>query len=329
MRRYKWNDERIQVAVEQYAAGEAIQRIAEDMGVSSANVAQVLKEKGVWKRRQANLTTEQWSEAVRAYKDGELVKDIAKKLHKHPATLSSRLVREVGKREKKYAGRRKYRVNEIYFDEIATEKQAYWLGFLAADGTIVLKDHVGVVAMSLQFRDKDILEKFKRDLESEHPLSKTRKVVGGKVYRGWRIDIGSIRMARRLYEIGVIPNKTRRLDWAKVVKDLPPQLVRHFIRGYSDGDGCWYYNKKHGLQWSIVSGSRKFVSGLKQHLVAQVGLGDVKIHRRKKNHLVQWCGDIQLARVYHYLYDEAIVYMERKQLKAEVGLNGMRQNTAV
>ena len=63
---------------------------------------------------------------------------------------------------------RKYHVNSNYFDTINTEGKAYWLGFLFADAAV--HPNRPSVALSLAMRDVDHLKKFKRYLNSGHPI---------------------------------------------------------------------------------------------------------------------------------------------------------------
>lgn len=41
-------------------------------------------------------------------------------------------------------------------------------------------------------------------------------------------------------------------------QQIPNDLIRHYIRGYFDGDGCIFYNKTHsGLYVSVVTASKQ------------------------------------------------------------------------
>ena len=60
-------------------------------------------------------------------------------------------------------GRRKYQLDECYFDEIDTPNKAYILGFLCADGTN--NRDKGTVSMTLEEGDFDILEKIRKEIK--------------------------------------------------------------------------------------------------------------------------------------------------------------------
>ena len=61
----------------------------------------------------------------------------------------------------------KFTVNHDSFNSIKTEEQAYWLGFMYADGYV----SSGYVGLSLAVRDSFHLEKFKSFLNSNHNIN--------------------------------------------------------------------------------------------------------------------------------------------------------------
>ena len=56
------------------------------------------------------------------------------------------------------------------FNKIETEKQAYWLGFLYADGCVSYQNWNNQIELSLQERDLHHLEKFRSFIENDKPL---------------------------------------------------------------------------------------------------------------------------------------------------------------
>ena len=60
---------------------------------------------------------------------------------------------------------RKYALNESFFSKIESEKQAYWLGFIAADGNI--RQDGLCLTIELARRDREHLAKFLLDIGSE------------------------------------------------------------------------------------------------------------------------------------------------------------------
>lgn len=119
---------------------------------------------------------------------------------------------------------RKKNVNllEDYFETIDTNEKAYWLGWLITDGCI----YDTCISISLQARDKHILEEFEKDLH----LTDCIKPFNGKYYR---FEFWSKKMVNDLAKYGIVRNKTFTVDLPKLDDDLMPSL----LRGCLDGDG--------------------------------------------------------------------------------------------
>lgn len=64
----------------------------------------------------------------------------------------------------------RHKYNKKYFDVINTEAKAYFLGLLYADGCNVQNPNTGEISITLQEKDRDILEKLKQEIESDYPL---------------------------------------------------------------------------------------------------------------------------------------------------------------
>jgi DNA modification methylase len=112
---------------------------------------------------------------------------------------------------------RKYALSETYFDDISSEEQAYWFGFLWGDGsTDETRLRVGLSEV-----DKDHLEKLKQCLGSEHPLRYD------EVRKAYFLEIRSVRLAESL----------RKAGFRQGLPSMPEALKRHFVRGLFDADG--------------------------------------------------------------------------------------------
>lgn len=123
-------------------------------------------------------------------------------------------------------------VNENIFENIDTEEKAYWLGFMFADGCINRTSDR--IELSLKEEDYDHIKKFKNFLESEHSIGKKSKTIKDKTYISYRLGITNKKLKQDLISHGCVPNKTKILKFPKLKKEF----IKHFIRGYLDGDGC-------------------------------------------------------------------------------------------
>ena len=128
------------------------------------------------------------------------------------------------------------RFNCKKFDIIDTEEKAYWLGFLMADGNI--SSDLRKVELGLQACDVAHLHKFNRFMECEdnnvhyHP-----KITESKVFDGYRWSMTSEHLCTILNSYGCTPKKSLTLKFPNVDIFKSKDLIRHFIRGYVDGDG--------------------------------------------------------------------------------------------
>ena len=65
--------------------------------------------------------------------------------------------------------KKKYQLDENCFEKVETQEQAYWLGFLYADGT-----NTGVsISLRLQERDREVTEEFRKFLKTDSPRTPT------------------------------------------------------------------------------------------------------------------------------------------------------------
>lgn len=147
--------------------------------------------------------------------------------------------------------RREYILDETYFEKIDTEGKAYFLGLLYADGSV--NKEKNDIVLSLQEKDSYILEKFKTELSSTRPLVFIDKQSKNKNWQNSiKFIVSSKKMKLDLIRLGCHPNKTFTLQFP-TEEQVPSHLLRHFIRGYFDGDGCLYIGKNNECEFSIVS----------------------------------------------------------------------------
>jgi hypothetical protein len=141
-------------------------------------------------------------------------------------------------RSPREAARRKYTMKHDYFHTIDTPMKAYFLGFLAADGCMTNPQKSNVsryVRLSIQERDREIVEKLARELETDAPLRRTHSSYKGGSF--WFVDLqmNSVQMYEDLEMHGLHPGKSWTL---KPPYGVPDELLHDFVRGFFDGDGC-------------------------------------------------------------------------------------------
>ncbi|MBI2113353.1 MAG: LAGLIDADG family homing endonuclease [Candidatus Wildermuthbacteria bacterium] len=108
---------------------------------------------------------------------------------------------------------------------------AYVLGFIAADGSLI-KNKRGAHFLEIQSIDEELLFGIRKVLKSDLLIG--QYIPKNKKWRKrFRLQIGSKKMYQDLTKLGIVPNKEYRL----VMPSMPTLFLRHFIRGYFDGDG--------------------------------------------------------------------------------------------
>lgn len=207
---------------------------------------------------------------------------------------------------------KKYNYNENYFEEIDTEEKAYWLGFIAADGSIV--NNGSVLEISLKQSDRNHLIKFANAIGETDRMVKDRnqKCSNGKYYPTSRISVCSSTMINHLAKYGIVQNKGFNLVFPNFLKE---ELLRHYLRGYFDGDGSISTNGKNR------NGSPKYAlnliateSFLEDFMTWLNHLGVSKIKLQNKNKMKVWnkVGINQIRIILSYLYDNCTIYLDRK-----------------
>jgi hypothetical protein len=154
------------------------------------------------------------------------------------------------------SGKRVYSVNKKFFREWSPN-MAYILGFTCADGCV----HGRTLSWELSNKfpsDKLLLERFSKELDSNYQVEERLK--------SYRLRINSTFLVRYLERLGIVPNKTKILKFPKV----PKNLLRHFIRGFLDGDG-WISmrnsRKSNEINLGFTNGSKIFMKSL----IKQIG----------------------------------------------------------
>lgn len=112
-----------------------------------------------------------------------------------------------------------------YFQNITTSTQAYWLGFIAADGNVQWTTKNKCLSIGLAKKDKSHLLKFINDIEYDKQLSERKQ--------SFRITIYSKKLVEGLITQGIGPRKSLSLlPWRG-----PLEFMRDYWRGLFDGDG--------------------------------------------------------------------------------------------
>lgn len=196
------------------------------------------------------------------YQEGKTAKEISSLLGLKYHQPVYNYFRKKGWERNGKSGKRIYNVNENFFKCINTEEKAYILGFICADGHIE-KDRL-VITVSV--KDKDILEKIKKALNSNHPIKEVKREnpyqnTDRKKLSLLELKVNSVELVKSLFIMGLTTNKTYTLD-SSILKYIPKYLMRDFLRGYFDGDGNVFFGVRYtsGYKYNInVCGNEDFL----------------------------------------------------------------------
>lgn len=126
-------------------------------------------------------------------------------------------------------------------------------------------------------------------------------------------------LCNKLSEYGLSQAKTYTLQ----IPQLDYKLMRHFIRGYYDGDGCFSVTKRkdrteNSLIYQFnITGMENPLRKMQEHLINNVGVVDNGLKHRKSTIAVtiHYSGKNVCKRILDYLYQDATIYLQRKYNK--------------
>jgi hypothetical protein len=222
------------------------------------------------------------------------IKQTARKYHTDPTKLTKYILSQ---------GHRLTTFNENVFNNIDTEEKAYWLGFLYADGAMNKKQ--SSLELSLQVTDSSHIEKFIKFLECDRTVKKDS-------FR-CRFSASSKILYNDLNRLGCTFKKSFTIQFPQ----LPYVLIRHFIRGYFDGDGSITRARKTDSSYtsiSLCSGSSVFIKSIISEFNKHTN-SHCKQQGYKPNNAEVYviCLQNTLCKKFlNWLYEDSVIYLERK-----------------
>lgn len=307
--RHKAYDEAKEVLIERHKNGESWRSLCKEFGFDKDGFVNYITAQGLYKKkseRKIHIAEDILQNAYQEYCDGDAnITQLAEKYGVYRKTLSMDLKQRFGIQILQDG---KKQVDDSYFDQINTKEKAYWLGFLYADG---YNDEQASVELALQEIDKPHIEKFKTAIHSKHRLSYKTKT------KAYRINIRSRQLCKALTKYGCSNHKSYTMD---IPSGIPHMLISHFIRGYFDGDGCFYTTKKGNRQTGCITfttASEKFAD----HFIKL--LNDYNIYAKKynvkirQNWIINICHQTDVEKFYDLIYKDAFdeIWLTRKYQK--------------
>lgn len=203
------------------------------------------------------------------------------------------------------------RIDETVFDIIDTEEKAYWLGFIYADGNISSEGHrfeinLSTVDLNHMLKLKSFLQG--NDIEIRIDTCK------GEDYPMCRMSVRNEHLWNALNEKGCVPCKSLVLRWPDEKIFAEKSLIRHFIRGYWDGDGTiGLYNGKYGTMFNLaVAGTPMFLSGIRDAIGLGGTLRNGSCNAYENKVWTLSFNTLKARKIARLLYQNATIYLDRK-----------------
>ena len=216
------------------------------------------------------------------------------------------------------------RIRHGFFKNIRTELQAYLLGFYAADGSINEKRKT--FRIHLQKRDseivylyKDIISPDARVFSVDEHKTTGREGMIVNAHESFGVDITSAELCNSLVDLGIGYGKS----YADLhIPKIPHDLIRHFIRGYFDGDGSFVASVKKPnnrpnltlrMCFSIIAKKATLLNEFIKFFSEEYGLTiNLNYLKRDDAYRLTTSSKKTCRSVYHILYDDANFYLSRK-----------------
>ena len=194
---------------------------------------------------------------------------------------------------------RLYQLDESYFEIIDSERKAYWLGFLMADG--YMRTDQKTFGICLKNSDKYIIEQFCEDINYNGQIVDTDK--------DSRVNICSKKICTDLINLHITPRKT---GCEIVPEQVPNELIHHFIRGFFDGDGSIPDIKC--FTFFLCSASYNILEDINDIFINKFNIS-APIRRRKDREKRFYNYSLyskNAETVFNWLYSDATIYLQRK-----------------
>lgn len=217
-----------------------------------------------------------------------------------------------------------YKCNENFFS-IDDEKSFYWAGFWAADGMLIKTNGAYSICLELCTKDVAHMRSFQASVETDAPIKirirKDRKILGKKINdtKSCELKFSSKKIFNDLARFNVVPRKTYIYEIPEWL--MKHELLHHFLRGYVDGDGSFYFKKmEEGKNIQVcfrMRGTAKFLNQFHQCVFQYMERKDKRRREmipqgRKPFDVIMYQGNGIVGDLSKFLYRDATIMLDRK-----------------
>mgnify|MGYP001565501980 CR=1 FL=1 len=218
--------------------------------------------------------------------------------------------------------------NNNFFESIDSEIKAYLLGYTLADGCVLIepKRKKGVIysyskrlAFCVSIDDREVINLLKDNISSVSNIREFHCSIGAiNRKRQLSLKFASSKIVDDLIKLGINPNKTYESDFQFNFENIDTSLIRHFIRGFFDGDGSYRVGTL-----SFISTSLPFLKQIEEYFKLEIPSITSRI-RSSKGKTIDYhqlhfnTGKGVEKEVYDLLYQNSNYYLQRKKVKFKV-----------
>lgn len=203
---------------------------------------------------------------INSYLAGQSINSIAKENNTRWESVKNLLVREGLYTSIKRNNCGVIQPEIIRFEEINTAEDAYWLGFLYADGCV--RSNENRIQFVLKEEDKETVQAFHDYCGNQNELHYVEYKNKGKVYGAYSSTFSSSTTKQNLINLGCIPKKSLILKCPSE-EQVPDKFLLDFFRGYIDGDGYIQYDSSKHRYRIVIMGTEEFLKGMVERLEIQ------------------------------------------------------------
>ena len=225
---------------------------------------------------------------------------------------------QIDGRVQKLGLRKNRAINDSYFSIIDSSLKAYYLGFIFADGWVVYNEEKRnyELGMQLQSQDRYVLEKLNFELGNQNIIyhkSSKKMILNNHLITMGDSDILRIyskQLTSDLINLGIVPNKSQKNIYPKI----DGVYFWDFLRGYIDGDGCYYKNNSQ-VYMHITSASVEVL----QYIQSKLALHNIDTRlycENSKKYRLMCVNTKEMCKLVNRLYyKDDLFYLTRKYEK--------------
>ena len=318
---YKCNDkaedyfskEDVNKIIEMYESEILIEEIMNFYKCEEHHIRLVLKENQI-DRKYNKLNQEIYDRIVDKYENGMSQYKISYDLLISDCCIRKTLNKCNVQKRSYSENNRRYHRNSHYFDKINTQNKAYILGLLFADGNN-FPDH-NAITIALQEEDKYVLDFIKDELEYEGPIRFIPLHNKNSKYKNqYTLVINDPYMSSCLEKLGVVKAKSLITTFPEYIR---MNYIRHFIRGYFDGDGSISYSSTTYKPYVSICGTYEFcttIANIVHSMFGNCSIRHPKQSGESNTYIISVCGYNSVNNFMEWIYDDAEFKMKRKYQK--------------